>query len=228
MDTEKLIAKGYMPKELPPCFTSIPLGNRAVKIIKQINCLRACLQSQEPDADAGDVDHGHEVSVELFIACGNPSELLDPVEETLDEVAVLVPVPVVLALLDPVASRRDDWLGPEGADLVDEAVGVVALVRDHPLGAEALQQRRGLGDVGLLAGGEQPAHRVAQRVGGRVDFRRQPPAGAPDSLWTVFFRAPAPCWWTRTTVLSGMNSSRSASPHSDSAICFQTPFFVRR
>jgi hypothetical protein len=29
-------------------------------------------------------------------------------------------------------------------------------------------------------------------------------------------------------VLSGMNSSRSASLQSRSTICFQTPFFVRR
>ena len=108
---------------------------------------------------------------------------------------------IIFALLDAVVVRGDDGLGPEGPHFPDEAVSVIRPVSDHPLGTEALKQRRGLGDVGLLTGGEQLAHRVAQRVGGRVDFGRQPPAGAPDSLGTVFFRAPAPCWWTRTQEL---------------------------
>ena len=63
----------------------------------------------------GDVNHGHEVAVELLIVSGNPSELFDPIEETFDEVAVLVPVAIIFALLDVVAARGDDGLGSEGA-----------------------------------------------------------------------------------------------------------------
>ena len=118
---------------------------------------RACLQSQQPDKDAGDVDHGHEVAVEILRVSGNPSELFDPIEETFDEVAVLVPVAIIFALLDAVVVRGDDGLGPEGPHFPDEAVSVIRPVSDHPLGTEALKQRRGLGDVG-----------------GRMEPRRQP------------------------------------------------------
>ena len=75
---------------------------------------------------------------------GNPSELFDPIEETFDEVAVLVPVAIIFALLDAVVARGDDGLGPEGLHLPDEAVSVIRPVGDHPLGTEALKQRRGL------------------------------------------------------------------------------------
>jgi hypothetical protein len=51
---------------------------------------------------------------------------------------------IIFALLDAVVARGDDGLGPEGLHLSDEAVSVIRPVGDHPLGTEALKQRRGL------------------------------------------------------------------------------------
>ena len=55
------------------------------------------------------------------------------------------------------------------------------------------------------------------------------PSPPPDRLvFTVFFCAPALCWWARTIVLSIMAYSLSASAAKISNIFFQTPLFAHR
>ena len=61
---------------------------------------------------------------------------------------------------------------------------------------------------------EQQAHRVAQRVGGGVYLGAQAAARAAQPLGIrppLDRRAPAACWWARTTVLSIISHSRSLS-----------------
>ena len=83
---------------------------------------------------------------------GNPSELLDPVEETLDEISVLVPVSVILLLYDAVLSRREVTSVPSARTFMMK-LSYHSPVRDHPLGAlEALKQGFGLRAVGFFQG----------------------------------------------------------------------------
>ena len=75
--------------------------------------------------------------------------------------------------------------------------------------------RSGVGtfEVVRLPGREGEPGRVAERVDGGVDLGAQAAAAAPDRLVaTPFLTAPALCWWARTTVLSIIAYSLSASP----------------
>jgi hypothetical protein len=72
-----------------------------------------------------------------------------------------------------------------------------------------------------LAGSDQHPKRPATAVGGQVDLGGQSAAAAPQGLIAVGigayvgtgspFRAPAACWWARTTVAS-TTTSQSTSP----------------
>lgn len=150
-------------------------------------------------------------------------------KDYLDEVSCLVAMPVGLALGRAVAPRRDDRLSTRGFNGFDQGVAVVSLVGDDSPGRNGRHQRGALRYVGLLSAGQDQTQRIAQRVDTGVDLGGQPAPRAADRLIaTVFFRAPAECWWARTMVESMKSSSRSASPRSASAIRFHTPYASQR
>jgi len=90
--------------------------------------------------------------------------------------------------------------------------------------ADGLQERDELRAVAVLAGGEDPGERAAAPVRGQVNLGGQPAAGAPQPLpartrhtivvirsrplWAGSTaparRAPAACWWARTTAGSAL------------------------
>jgi len=97
---------------------------------------------------------------------------------------------------------------------VAQVAGVVSLVGDHGIWFEAVQQFVAARHVVALSRPEQQAHRVAQRVGGRVYLCAQAATGTakPLGIRPPFDRrAPAACWWARTTVLSIISHSKSLS-----------------
>src|SRR5690349_6568380 len=77
---------------------------------------------------------------------------------------------------------------------------------------------------------EREPGRVAERVDQGVDLRAQAALAAPDRLVApaAFLTAPALCWWARTTVLSSMAYSLSASPAKCRKILSHTPVFAQR
>jgi hypothetical protein len=76
---------------------------------------------------------------------------------------------------------------------------------------------------------EAGVERVAERVHERMDLGAQAAAAAPDRLVAApFLTAPALCWWARTTVLSIIAYSLSASPARCSKTRFQTPPLAQR
>ena len=78
--------------------------------------------------------------------------------------------------------------------MVEDGVGVVALVGEHGLGAMIAEQRDGLGAVISLAAGQHEAERQSKRIGEQVDPGRQTSSTPPQSaLRSPFFRAAAAC-----------------------------------
>ena len=140
------------------------------------------------------MESGEEISCGLLVACGDTSELLDEIEETLDEIALGIEREVAVALDLAVRLRRNDNFDRAGFEAGDEAVGVIALVAQKGFGLDLSGQGFGLRDVMDLAAGEAQREGIAESIDDHVDFGREAAARAPDGLVeAVFFWAPALC-----------------------------------
>ncbi len=165
---------------------------------------------------------------ELVIARGDAPELLDATEETLDQIAALVEMPIECARIEPIGTRRDNWLAALSGDCFDEVIRVVALVGHDKLGRLILDQSFGLFDIRNLTCRENDPQRIAQSIDRDMQLGRQSAARATDFLSACFFWAPAECWCARTMVESMNSCSRSASPDSAVATRSQMPFSRQR
>ena len=98
--------------------------------------------------------------------------MFDFVEETLDQVALLVDEPIDLAGFGAVAARRDDGFHAPCFDSLDERVAVVPLVADERVGPfwRQAEQRFPLAGVMDLATGQHEVEGVTQSVGNGVDL----------------------------------------------------------
>ena len=72
-----------------------------------------------------------------------------------------------------VGPGRDDGFSPRVVYGFAEMVGVVSFVGNHGFRPEAIHQPMAARDVVALAWPEQQPHRVAGRVGGRVNLGAQ-------------------------------------------------------
>jgi hypothetical protein len=89
---------------------------------------------------------------------------------------------------------RNDRRDVARLEPLDVRVGVVALVGNHGFGREVFEQRLGLRYIVNLTRRERERDWIAERIDGRVDFRRQSATRAADRLiLAVFFWAPALC-----------------------------------
>lgn len=169
-------------------------------------------------------------SIGKFVVSGcDTAKLLEPVEEALDEVSCLVPMPVSLALGCAVAPGRDDRRGARGFNGFDQGITVVSLVGHDGPSRNIRHQRSPLRDVGLLPARQDQAQRIAQCVDTGVDLGSQSAPRVADRLIaSVFFGAPAECWWARTIVESMKSSSRSASPRNALATRSHIPYVSQR
>jgi hypothetical protein len=153
-----------------------------------------------------------ELAARQFLEPGeDPPVVLHEAEQVLDLVALLIEVPVGRALVDAGGSGRDHRQGALGRDGPQDGVRVVGLVGEHRLGRQAVEQGQGLRRVALLPGGQAEGERVAKGVRGGVPLGREAAARAAKRLLSFAFFAPAAQAWARTTVLSSMTHSRSAS-----------------
>ena len=130
----------------------------------------------------------------LFEACGNGTEVLQLIEETLDEVAFGVEAEVAWAGEFAVGLGRDHGLDAAHGQSVDEAVGVITFVGDEGLGLDFGEERFGLGDVVDVSAGQADRQRIAEGIDNGVDLGRQSAARSPDRFFAaVFLGAPALC-----------------------------------
>lgn len=140
--------------------------------------------------------------------------MLELVEATLNQMALLVQFLIIGAWLGSILAGRNDCCRFTGLDEGYESVTIISPVGNHVLAVKVSQQRLSLGDVMTLPGREQQMQRIAQGIYQEVDLGGESTATATQGLRclpTVFWAAPAAAGWARTTVLSGSTLSMSAS-----------------
>jgi hypothetical protein len=153
-----------------------------------------------------------EIAACQFLEAGEDAPVvLHAAEQDLDLVALLVEVPVGRALVDAGDPGRDHRQGATGRDGLQDGVRVIGFIGDHRCGREAAEPGQGLRGVALLPGGQAEGQRVAQAVAGSVQLAGEAAARAAKRLITFDFFAPAAQACARTTVLSSITHSRSAS-----------------
>jgi hypothetical protein len=99
--------------------------------------------------------------------------VLDLAEEAFDQVAILVDDGVEGAPFGRDGSARDDRFCSCGCDGVHSPLPIVTLVRQNVNRLQAFKKRLDLGDVVALAAGQDEANRIAQRIGGGMNFGAQ-------------------------------------------------------
>jgi hypothetical protein len=80
------------------------------------------------DADRGKGDGGQEISGKFVVACGDPAQMLEFVEEALDQVALAIAFEVDGAYHPDVALAGDVGGGSARGEEFDDAAGAVAAV----------------------------------------------------------------------------------------------------
>jgi hypothetical protein len=100
-------------------------------------------------------------------------------------------VVVEFSRLFSAGSGRNDGCAALRKSLVDDRVGVVALVGDDVGVVDAREQCLGLGYVVDLPLGEVEMNRISEGVDTSVNLRGRSSPGTPDGLGPCFFSAPA-------------------------------------
>ena len=189
---------------------------------------RACGHSFECEATAGEVYHRGKARVGFFVSRGDAPELLEIAEEILDEMAPFVHREVARDRAHPIGLGWNDGHGASAVQFGADPVDVEGLVGQQGLEVDPLDQRRNADAVVALAGKQQEARQVAERIDERDDFRRQPASRSADGLILSPPLAPVPCWWTRTMVPSMMAYSKSGSGDNSLNRLSNTPFSAHR
>ena len=137
----------------------------------------------DTDADCGKGDSRQEVSGELVIAGGDATEVLEPGEHALDQVALAIGGLAVGDRPAPAGSRWNDGPGALIGQEPAKTIGVVGLVGDQALdGSCRRNQGRRHRNVVDVAGREQQDPWPAFAVRQRVDFRGAATARAADGF----------------------------------------------
>lgn len=148
----------------------------------------------------------------LLIPRGDTTKLFKTIEESLDQVARLVAMPIIIARRVSIRARWNNRFGAAGFNPLYQGIAVIAFVGQYGLGiGRHIKQGIGLTNVGLFGAGQGESERIAECIDTTVDFGSESATRATQSLWAVFFLAPAACWWARIAVLSNITSSRSRS-----------------
>ena len=130
---------------------------------------------------------------ELIVASGDTAKLLDPAEESLNEVSTFVTMLVEFTLNAAIAARRDDGLNVRGVQIVKDGIAVVGFVGADRAGIQALQEWQRFGAVAGLSSGQMESGQGTQSFDYRVNLRAQSTTGSSERLIAVFFAAPAAC-----------------------------------
>jgi hypothetical protein len=151
------------------------------------------LTLREPDPRCDDGYERFVVSIQLVVASGDSSKMLDTTEEALNEVTPFVDVAIKGARFDSVYSRRNHCLRTRRDDSVDQGLGVVGFVGGNRIGLDSLEQWLRFAHVGPLPGCEAPAREVAEGFDQGMDLRCQSATRPANGLLAFFFCAPAAC-----------------------------------
>ena len=140
--------------------------------------------------------------------------MLDFVEETFDQMPLLVQMTVVFPLFFAVLAGRDHRFGFLLFNFLQEIFRIIRAICDHPLKIEIDDQVCGLGDIMSLPAGQEKPQRIAQGIYAGVDLGAEPAPAASERLAflpATFFAAPAAHGCARTMLLSSKIFSISGS-----------------
>ena len=142
------------------------------------------------------MNEGHEHHVEFLESGEDAPEALEPAKQTLDLVAPLVHLAVVLPGRDPIRLRGHDR---DETQVQCQLPGLLALVgsvhqqMNRPTGlAQTLQERAALGRIVRLAGREREGDGGSSIRGNQMNLGCPSAAGLSNGLRAVFFSAPVP------------------------------------
>lgn len=140
--------------------------------------------------------------------------MFDFIEETFDQMPLLVPMAVVFPWLFAVLAGRDHRFSFFLCNQLQEFFRVIRTIRNYPLEIKIRNQIIGLGDVMTLPSGQEKPQRIAQGIYTGVDLGAEPAPTAAECLPFLpasFFDAPAAQGCARTMVLSSKIFSISGS-----------------
>jgi hypothetical protein len=129
------------------------------------------------------------------VSRGETAETLEFTESTFDAIALFVEIFVLLALYLAVSFGWDYGFGSHGFNVLNDGVGIVALVGKHGFSLVLAQQLDGLGAVIHLPARDKKVQGQTQFIGEQMNLRRQTSSATPQSLvCTPFLRRVAACW----------------------------------
>ena len=127
----------------------------------------------------------------LVEAGGDRAKMLDPVEEPLDAVSMLVDASAEGGRICPMVERADVRKRADVADLCSERVAVVATIRQQDaVRTEQPEHALSRPPVVSLACGQLEEDREAVRVDDGVDLGRKPAAGTSHATTAAAFFSP--------------------------------------
>ncbi len=157
----------------------------------------------QPEDDAGDRQHREVVTCQFFVACGDATKLLEPVETLLDTMPFPIG-PLVEQTPPPFgAFAGNDHLNAMLTQILAERATAVAFVGADPLGAQAwvpsatrcdgtlFQQSLRLGRLVAVSSGQAERQGAALPVGAQVHFGREAAATSAECLLVLPPFAPA-------------------------------------
>lgn len=149
--------------------------------------MRVVLNQQ--NSNRSEEKEGQERGIALVISGGNSSKPLDFLEETLDQMALLVQMPVYWPRLGNVALWRDRVAGPMLRDINPNGSGAISPVCQYaaPADLDFFQQFNSVDAIIVIPGGEEELHRIPQTVHDGMDLRIRPAFGTPYCLIRRFF-----------------------------------------
>lgn len=158
-------------------FKSVALGHRLIKPHPEPNCSK--------------LHGGEEVGVVLVESGGDGAKMLDPVEEPLDAIAMLVDACTECGRIGAMVERSDVGKCAGVRNLRPQRVAVVAAIRQqYAVGSEQPKHPLARPSVVSLAFGQLEEDREAVHVDDRVDLGRKPTAGASHATTTAAFFSP--------------------------------------
>jgi hypothetical protein len=154
------------------------------------------VSSIEPNGSSSEINGSQKVAGGLVVAGGNGPELLELTKEVLDQMARLVQVFVVVAQCFSIRLGGNHGRFPGLRQRLEyPRIRVIALVGDDDRSSQGRQQDIGSFQIAGLAGRQQKAGRVAERIDGGMNLGAQSASAATNGLaFTLFFFAPALCW----------------------------------
>ena len=127
----------------------------------------------QQDSDSGDVDERQKRSVKLVIASEYSTKPLEFLKEALNEMALLVGIPIYRPWIVDITLRWDRINSILGNDIFPDRFRTVCFVAEDiaSRNIDLAEQRDRVNRIVIIAGTEQKSQRIAQAIHQSMDLR---------------------------------------------------------